>query len=285
MRRVLFAALALIVCLGMAPHAQANVLETPGKYSIKFDGYEYAYWGDSAAFNNGSAKLINDEDLVKDGKLGTGFNLSAVLYTTGINPVSPNGQPDYPAVYQPSGSNGIYISVLRDLQAAFSTGSLEGGDAKMYFTGGVIDWYFLPNNLIKDFRDMTYKDGIGLSGDKGSLMDLLAGVDPFASFNLAPIKDGSPFTGSATVTYENGTLKGDAKFSADATPGSIFDSNAFNGHDMEFQATLKWNPELNRFQVNDPASVNVPTPEPSTLSLMALGLLLTGVCLRKRRTT
>ena len=289
MRRVLFAALALIVCLGMAPHAQANVLETPGKYKVKFDGYEYAYWGSSDDFNKGNADLVQTENLVDPttGKLGTGFNMSAVLATTSILEAIPNSSSEKTIYSRSDTVPGIYISVMRDLQASFSTGSLATKDAIMYFTGGVIDWYFLPNLKESDLYGMNYKDGLGMSGNKGSLMDLLAGVDPFASFKMAETidLDGKKYTGSASVTYENGALKGNANFSADATPGSIFDSNAFNGHDMEFQATLWWDPVENRFRVEDPAKVNVPTPEPSTLSLMALGLLLTGVCLRKRRTT
>lgn len=285
MRRLLFATLALVLCLGIVPHAQANIFDTPGSYSVKFDGYEYAYWGDSSAFDSGSATLIKDNELLKpDGTLGTGFNMTAVIYMTSVNTVGSTGQPDYPAVYTPNG-NGIYVSVMRDLQAAATTGTLQDRDAVIYFTGGVLDWYFLPDAQINDISTMYYQDGVGVADAKGgTLSDLLAGLTPFAQFTLAETVElnGSMYTGSALVGLRGGALWGEADFFADTTPGGIFDSNAFYGYDMAFQATLSWNSGLNRFQVNDPASLQVPTPEPGTLSLMALGLLLTGFCLRRR---
>ena len=131
---------------------------------------------------------------------------------------------------------------------------------------------------------MLYTAGKGLADAAGTLLEKLAGLTPFAQFELAETisLDGKKYTGSAKVSLENGYLLGDAKFFADAAKGSPFDSDLYNGHDLSFQATLNWNPQLGRFKVNDPASLNVPTPEPGTLSLMALGLMLTAFFIRRR---
>lgn len=287
MRRVLLALVATVLCLGLASQASANIFNNPGAYQLKFDGYEYAYWGSHSDFLNGSANLISDQNglLNADGSLKTGFNMSAVNYLTTVNKMDENGRPIYPEAYS-SSDGGVYLSVLRDLKAGLSTGSLNDGNAMMYFTGGVLDWYFIPSAAISDFSNMLYTAGVGLADAMGKLMEKLAGLEPFAQFTLSETIeiDGEKYTGSAKMSVENDSyLMGDARFFADAIDGSLFDSDMFNGHDLAFQATLYWNELLSQFRVEDPASVNVPTPEPGTLSLMALGLLLTAFYVRRRK--
>ena len=287
MRRVFLTLAALVLCLGVASQASANIFNNPGTYQLKFDGYEYAYWGGHSDFLNGTADMISGQNglLGEDGKLKTGFNMSAVTYLTTVNKMDENGHPIYPEAFS-SGDGGVYLAVLRDLQAGLSTGYLNQGNAMMYFTGGVLDWYFIPSAAISDFSKMLYTAGMGLADAMGKLMEKLAGLDPFAQFTLSETIeiDGQKYTGSAKISLENSSyVMGDAKFFADAIDGSLFDSDLFNGHDMAFQATLYWNELLGRFRVDDPASVNVPTPEPGTLSLMALGLLLTAFYVRRRK--
>ena len=285
--------LAVIVCLVVASQASANAFSTPGSYDVKFNGYEYAYWGEHSEFMKGavSSTISSQDDLLKpDTSLNTGFSMTAVTYFTSVNTVDKNGAPVFPASYSPEPGAGAYIAVLRDLKAGFSSGSLAQGNAMMYFTGGALDWYFLPTAAVNDFSRMVYSAGVGLADAAGTLVAKLAGLTPFAEFALSETitlnAQGQPqnFTGSAKVSLENGYLMGDAKFFADdvTAGGGMFDSNLFNGHDMSFQATLNWNPLLGRFKVNDPASLHVPTPEAGTLSLMALGLLLTGLFIRRR---
>ena len=287
MRRVLLTLAALVLCLGVASQASANIFNNPGTYQLKFDGYEYAYWGTHSDFLNGTAGMISGQAglLGPDYQLNTGFNMSAVTYLTTVNKMDANGHPIYPETYS-SGDGGVYLAVLRDLQASLSTGYLNQGNAMMYFTGGVLDWYFIPSATISHFSNMVYTAGVGLGDAVGQLMDKLAGLDPFAQFTLSETIEigGQKYTGSAKISLENDEyVMGDAKFFADAIDGSLFDSDMFNGHDMAFQATLYWNELLGRFRVDDPASVNVPTPEPGTLSLMALGLLLTAFNVRRRK--
>ena len=286
MRRVFLTLVALVLCLGLASQASANIFNNAGTYQLKFDGYEYAYWGSHSDFLNGSATPISDQDglLNPDGSLRTGFNMSAVTYLTTVNKLDASGHPIYPEAYS-SGQGGVYLAVLRDLHAGLSTGSMGDGTAMMYFTGGVLDWYFLPSATISDFSRMIYTAGVGLADAAGLLMDKLAGLDPFTQFKLSETIeiDGAKYTGSAKVSDSEGYLMGDARFFADAPYGSLFDSDMFNGHDLTFQATLYWNEMMSRFMLEDPAKVNVPTPEPGTLSLMALGLLLTAFYVRRRK--
>ena len=287
MRRVLLTLVALVLCLGLASQASANVFNNPGAYQLKFDGYEYAYWGNHSDFLTGTADVISDQAglLNPDRSLKTGFSMTAVTYLTTVTKLDKNGRAIYPEAYS-SGDGGVYLAVLRDLKTSHSIGTLTGGDAMMYFTGGVLDWYFLPNAAISHFSNMVYTAGVGLADAMGTLAQKLAGLEPFAQFTLAETIEigGLKYTGSAKVSVENGYVMGDAKFFADAIDGSLFDSDAFNDHDLAFQATLYWNELLGQFRVEDPASVNVPTPEPGTLSLMALGLLLTAFYVRRRKT-
>ena len=291
MRRLFVMMMALVLCLGVASQAAANVFNTSGGYDVKFNGFEYAYWGEHSDFMNGAISPIDSQsELLKpDTSLNSGFNMTAVTFFTSIYAIDGSGVPVFPAAYTDQTGTGVYLSVLRDLKAGLSTGSLMSGDAMMYFTGGALDWYFIPTAAITDFSNMVYSAGAGLADAAGTLVGKLAGLTPFAQFKLAETitltGQGQPqnFTGSAKVSAENGYLLGDAKFFADSTSGWLFNSDRFNGHDMSFQATLSWNSNLGRFKVNDPASLYMPTPEPGTLSLMALGLLLTGFFLHRRR--
>ena len=77
MRRVFLTLVALVFCLGLASQASANIFNNPGTYQLKFDGYEYAYWGEHSDFLNGSADMISGQGglIGADGKLNTGFNM------------------------------------------------------------------------------------------------------------------------------------------------------------------------------------------------------------------
>lgn len=292
MRRVFLTLVALVLCLGLASQASANIFNTPGTYDIKFNGYEYAYWGSHSEFMGGTADTIDSyyNLLNPDGTLKTEFSMSAVTYITTATRLDAKGNPIYPSAYSESENRaaGAYVAILHGLQAGMSVGNMVADRAAtMYFTGGVLDWYFIPSGLVSDFSDMAYEAGVGLTGAMGKLADMLDKLTPFAQLELAKTVEynGKWYTGSADLTLAGDTyLVGHPRFYADVIEdGSIFDSNLFDGHDLTFQATLYWNELMHRFTINDPASVNVPTPEPGTLSLMALGLLLTAFYVSRRK--
>jgi len=288
----LFAIAVMTFCLSVT--AQANVFDVGGDFVIKFRGFEYAYTGTSDDFMSGSenAGVLKGDVLANpDGTLNVGFNMTSVLWTTGVYTTSgPGVEPadPYPVYTGDRKENGLYLSVLHDLHAESTKGSLGDGNAMLYFTGGVLDWYYIPyvdeNSLtIADLNSATWVEGRGLVLGNGLTLDsYLTELTPFVSFELA---GENGHTGIANVYInEGGVVEANASFHANTTdPDSPFTSDAYNGFDLSFQADLKWLGE--RFSVDDPAYVSrrAPTPEPASLLLMSMGLLVTGYVARRNR--
>ncbi len=282
MKRILctFSAALITLCLTMTAHA--NVFENAGNYLIKFGGIEYVYHGSHSNFisgNLGADQMLSEADLVgPGGKLTTGFNMSAIMYFTDIYTTDAAwSTPSQHNIYNES-SPGLYFAVLRDLYASDTAGALgEAQDPKLFFTGGAVDWYYAPDGLLSQIRDLTYEVGKGLVNGVGEVFDLSA-YTPFATFDFA---GSNGHTGSANVSMEDGAIKGVATFNGNAPDGSLFDSDKiYGGYDILIQATLLWRGA--HFEVHDPARVSVPTPEPASFALMGVGLVLAGLYARRR---
>ena len=288
----LFAFIAVLLLFGVASQAQANVFNTPGAYKIKFEGFEYAYYGTNSSFMSGGVQgddLISDLSQLVDSNnnysLVTGFNMTALIYATQISSVLPGGVMG--DLHYSLGDQGMYVSVLRDLVASDSSGSISFTDpsqkAHISFTGGVIDWYYLPTASMQEFSGLNYVPGQGLVYN-GEVLNL---SDPFASLRLSSLSPDTDITGLATISFKEGHLTGSAEFFADLDLlNSSFpwmDTDSFGGHDMLFQSDIKWFDETHRFTVDDPARVDVATPEPASMALLGAGLAALGMMARRRR--
>lgn len=285
-----FTVLAMTLCIAVS--AYANVYEQGGDYVIKFRGFEYAYFGSHADFMKGDAGLV-DKPHDAEGNLASGFSMTAVLWTTAVYTTSaPGYEPADPyPIYQVGETAGVYLSVLRDLYAETAEGNVnDANKGVITFTGGYLDWYYIPYEdasslTVADLSGATWKEGEGLVLANGvSLGDYLENLDPIVTFELA---GNNGHTGVAQVYInEGGQIEANATFHANVTdPDSIFNSDAYGGFDLSFQADLKWWDTTGRFSVDDPAYVSTPapTPEPSSLLLMSMGLLVTGYVVRRNR--
>lgn len=285
----LLAVAVMAVCLSGT--AQANVFSAGGDFVIKFRGFEYAYVGTHDDFMDGSATVLNSVTL-PNGDLTAGFSMASVMWTTAVYPTGGAGHEPaspYPVYSADSKEVGIYVSVVRDLYADSATGNATDGGT-VTFTGGYLDWYHIPyvdstSLTIADLNTATWVAGVGLVLSNGNTLDsYLSALTPFVTYEIA---GNNGHTGVAQVyTNEGGQLEANVTFHANViNPGSTFDSNAYGGFDLSFQADLKWWDQYGRFSVDDPAYVTVsaPTPEPASLLLMSMGLLVTGYVVRRNR--
>ncbi len=283
MKKLFVLTTVLLLSLGLALQAQANVFDSYGHYQIKFEGFEYAHTGNFDDFKSGSAGLLGGSQLVNpDYSPASGFNMSGILYfTTVINYDPVSGDTHYPPLYE-AGSGGLYVAVLRDLHVASGSGNIlaeTGGH--ITFSGGNIDWYYAAGMTVSDVNTLKYQAGTGLVDKNNNAFDWSSFGSPFASFSI--FDEAGDAWASVSLDHYN-RLTGKPQLYADAPSGSIFNSNNFSGHDMFLHATLTWYDSAGRFHVNDPAYVAVPTPEPASVVLMGLGgLLIAGFAVRRRK--
>ena len=299
MKRLIAFCSLLAMTVGFALTAQAAVFPAPGDnhYKIKFDGFQYAYDGASNHndFMTGQTtvkKTIYDSGT---GAMDTNYNMASIVWATHINTTAEAGKEpaNYPPVYGDNGvTKGIYVGILSDLYTDSVTGDAnQGGTA--YFTGGQLNWYYFEDLTTTDMSTLAYVDGKGLVFGQnnpgatalgGQVFDLGAFANQnFAQFDLA---GQNGHTGVAQFEESLGQdmiIK--TTFYGNAPNGSVFDSNLYGEnreYDLKFTANLTWNNQTERCSVDDPAYVST-TPEPATIVLMVLGLLMTGYFVRQQR--
>lgn len=279
----------LTSAFAMVAHAD-NVLETPGSYIMKFEGFEYVYMpeytGDDFMNGNIPTEAFID-DIGEIGNLQYDVKMSAAFYMTQINMTDgPMGSTLNPPVYSTILEDaGAYIAIMRDIYVHNAEGD------QVFLTGGVVDLYYLADLNPYTIGDLLYEEGQGVMSvpktDRTSfnLSEMLALVDPFVSFNLQD-------TTATVVEDEEGFITTAIKFYGDVTmefAGSAYDSNAFGDNrgpnaDVVFDSSLRWKDGL--FSVHDPIyiTVNAPAvPEPSSVALMGLGLITAAYFVRKQR--
>lgn len=299
MKRLIALCSLVVLTVAFALSAQAQVFKPNTNYKIKFDGFQYAYSGvdNHSSFMSGATTLETNIYDKSTKAVSSGYKMTSIVWASHINTTdAPGKEPaNYPPVYADDGvKKGIYVGILSDLYADRVDGdALNGGTA--YFTGGTLDWYYFEDLTTTDMSTLAYVPGKGLVfGENYPGRTTLVGQEfntssftneHFAHFDLAG-KDGS---GSADLEESSGgDLIVKTTFYGNAPSGSLFDSNKYGeneSYDLKFTANLTWNNQTNRFSVDDPAYVSTPaaTPEPGTIALMALGLLLTGYFVRQQR--
>lgn len=292
MRKLSVLTATLIMTLGWAIIAQANVLNHPGSYKIKFDGLQYAYYNRDAGGNPVkdflSGEVESDEFIKGNGLIGpgnspvSGYETTAVVWGTSMNKLTnpPYGGVAYPPVYE-SSDGGLYLSVLSGMYAYGHSGTVDDGN--IFMTAGKLDWYYFEDLSVQDIASMQYVPGIGMAvGSEGNYTKVAMDEENrFVSFNLRD--------GTLNIDRDShNAMKGNIVLYGDVTAeyaGSIFDSNMYgeNGDkaDISFESTINWNGEY--FHVNDPAYITA-TPEPSTVILISMGLLLSALYMRRNRT-
>lgn len=266
------------VCFAVT--AQANVLEDYGAYKGTFTGQEVVF--------------TNDGNLVTNPTwlLQTGLKMYALSVIERINTTQgagSNAVVDYPPVFNSLSSPGTYFTTLTGLTASniVATGQQT---YDIYFTGGTLNWYYSDNMALNNtLHYMRYNTALGDYAYQGTTLgDLLP--DPFMVADL--IGTDPEYTGKVTVTLESGAvLRTEFTFYANVQEGyeawqsgAYGNDNGGTGFDMEFGGKLVWGSE-GRFYINDGnfRVASAPTPEPSSIILMSLGLLLTAAFVRRQQ--
>jgi PEP-CTERM putative exosortase interaction domain len=303
MKRLIALCSLVIMTVAFALSAQAQVFKPDSNYKIKFDGFQYAYSGadNHNAFMSGQTTLESNLYDKATGAVKSGYNMTSIVWASHINTTdAPGKEPaNYPPVYTDDGiKKGIYVGILSDLYTHHVDGDAHNGGTA-FFTGGTLNWYYFEDLTTTDMSTLAYVPGQGLVFGSnyperttldGQVFDTSAFTNEnFAQFGLAG-KNG--WSGSADLEESSGEdLIVKTTFYGNAPDGSLFDSNKYGeneNYDLKFTANLTWNDQTNRFSVDDPAYVSTPaaaTPEPGTIALMAIGLLLTGYFVRQRSGT
>lgn len=285
MKRIIGILAAVIMTIGLVTSASANIISNPGNYFGTFDGQEAVY------DINGYRVLDPQQLLNPEG----GFSMGAAVIVNTIRPTdgaNPNSHPSYPSLYSgEGGGEGIYLAVMNDFLASkvVQTGSGNGSShltANIYFTGGTIAWYFIPEKEFQDYANIRYTDADGFifhnnnGGD--TLANLLTDREAFIVAELTEkyMEEGDGvYTGMASVKYNlgNGYLEADFESTGQVLNDPMYDTNAYAGADFTFGAKVAWNNNSGIFLVDDGrfriSTVAAPTPEPGTFILMGLGLL------------
>lgn len=264
----------------LAPAANANVFfDNPDtELDVKFKGVEYIFGPDGAVVANADEVIAAADPTV--------YIVQGIFYVDSIQ------IKDGDNLYQSNNDN-AYVGVLSGLSIKSIIVGEGGAPTTIYFSGGTIDWYY-TESLSRDIMINARWDeatGTWYSQNGERIEIVLNEEDRFLSYSLAYNGLGDGY--ATAVTNPDGTISasffayGDIVEVAGLDPWKYdyFDSNLYDGHDMFLHATLDWGEDGERFfRVNDPAMLTTAaTPEPGTLVLMSVGLLLSTFYVRRQQ--
>lgn len=322
-RRFLIPALA-ILSFAFALTAQANVFTNPENYGgtanpthykVQFDGFEFAHLNSSDNFLSGQSAYVVDQKetlLNADGTLrydlpdregDNGITLTGVYFATNIIQTSTHEGPGRsPTLYNGGSTPGAYVAFLKDVRTVGSDGAVDVSNqqpaktANIYFSGGVLEWYYLPNYTADDLTNLYYEPGT--EGEPGGLYTSFYDGRESARLDMSQAEhivslavDQEEHRNGATVSYKEGALNAKNNMYTNVVddPYGLFDNNLYGSdlYDSHLSSNLNWYNGEKSFYSDGIFRISTratPTPEPNALILMSMGLVFIGsVALRQRR--